>query len=158
MKSILTIRPNDISKDENIFINCSQDVCIDTAHRLNVNTISKITIEGKITPYEREWIYSGSVSSVINLTCTISGKPFTQIFSSNFKILLCNQAPLKDTMDFEIIENNTVDIGELAIQYLSFEVPFAPVKLTDKDKFDQNSIETQHPQWKTVLGKIKDNL
>lgn len=157
MNSIFKIHPKEISKTENIHLNCSTEVCTETAKRLNVKSIQNIIIDASITPHQESWLYEGQITATINLTCSVSQEIFAETFLADFNIFLSYDEPINSELDFELIENNNVDVGELAIQYLSLEVPFAPISPKAQTKNPSNATQADTPDWKKALSKIKTN-
>lgn len=94
--------------------------------RMGFEGIDELTFKGSISevPNSSDFLLKGTVSSIVHVEYE-NGEKEQLDLSEDLEVLLLNEMPEDDEefdSDFEIIENGTVDIGELASQYLSLIV------------------------------------
>jgi uncharacterized metal-binding protein YceD (DUF177 family) len=156
MNPIFQITPKNILKTEIINLTLSKEMCDETAKRLGVARAENITIKADISPKDSFWVFSGYIEAQLELICSVSQTPFIELFKSDFNIMLTDTPPSDEELDFEIIENNRVDIGDLAIQYLALDVPTFPISPNENSEHTSLKSESSQQTWKAALEKLKN--
>ncbi len=113
----------------------------------------------------------GSFEAVVGLKCVVSLDDFNQKISDEFEITFDSKLAkhkgeeyvldMEDETDAEPIENGIIDLGEIAVQYLSLALPDFPRKegselvCSSKDVAFNQEIETKKSSPFDVLAKLK---
>lgn len=156
MNPIFQITPKNILKAETINLTLSKEACNETAKRLGVARAENITIKAEISPKDNVWFFSGYIEAQLELICSVSQTPFVELFKPEFNIVLTDTPPSDEALDFEIIENNRVDIGDLAIQYLALDVPTFPISPNANSENTPQDSAASPQAWKAALEKLKN--
>lgn len=94
--------------------------------RMGFESIDQLEFKGSIevVPNSPDYLLKGTFTSIVHVEYENNEKEQLDL-SEEIEVLLLNELPEDDQdldCDFELIENGTVDIGELASQYLSLIV------------------------------------
>lgn len=157
MTVIYKINTSTVTADLTIDYEVPTNQLAEISERIMIPAVAQIRMHMHITPVDEKWELTGSVDADVQLECVQSHRRFDASFHVPFQVIL---TPIEfDTdMDIEILESETIDIGDIAIQYLALEIPLAPLHpdLEDsaQNKPQQDVNETATPSWKDALSKL----
>jgi uncharacterized metal-binding protein YceD (DUF177 family) len=140
-------------------VSVNQLLCKETTARFNIPNIYDISIEMNIKSKGYFWELTGNITAGVQLKCAHSSDLFDAGFQTSFKVVLSTRDIDDETLDVEIIEGSTVDIGDIAIQYLALAIPLTPIhpKINDDITEITGNHETAPvtPTWKKALEDFK---
>ena len=137
------------AKGENVEISANDAQKKALAKRLGLEKIDSFQVDALVRPLNKHQVRAtGTVKGKISQTCVVSLQPFDAEVEDSFNVLFEEPNPADLTLneidldmsdeeeDVDVLENNKIDLGEIAVEYFSLALdpfPHAPnARFSDK--------------------------
>lgn len=158
MRAIYQIDVSAVTEPQTYSLQLSKDLCDEIATRFHVPAILNVNIEMSLTPKNSIWELTGTIDATVQLMCVKSKQLFVSTFQDSFFVILSYVAIDNLELDVELLEQSTVDIGDIAIQYLAMIIPTSPLHPEFNDassKIISHPSNTIQAEWKQSLSRLK---